>query len=87
MSIDLKGVWEVISPRIGTIASFSLGLTTGGILMSKNFTVQKGDFKFSTNNDDHALQLMKDSYQSQAKHLLEKSKQYLENFESQDTTL
>jgi len=86
MSIDLKVLWEVISPRIGAIASFTLGIATGGMLMSRNFTIQKGDFLFSTKNDEHALQLMKESYNTRVKHMLEKSKHQLATFESEDTT-
>ncbi len=86
MSIDLKAVWEIISPRIGTIASFTLGTATGGILMSKNFTVQKGDFLFSTKDDDHALQLMKESYHTRTFHLKQKANSQLDKFESAETT-
>lgn len=81
-NVTLQELWNAISPRIGTIATFMLGSFTGGLFMSKDFTVQKGDFLFSTMNDDHAFELMKDSYSERVKHLLNKSRRNLENFES-----
>ncbi len=79
-------VWGIIAARVGAIATFILGSATGGLLMSNNFTLQKGDFLFSTKNDDHALQLLRESYKSRVRHLTVKSKRNLENFESDRTT-
>jgi len=87
MSINLNDLWKIIAPRAGAISSFLLGSATGGLLMSKNFTLQKGDFLFSTKNDDHALQLMRESYKDRVKHLLDRSKRSLESFESDSTTV
>ena len=86
MSVNFHEVWQVLAPRVGAIAAFLLGSTTGGLLMSKNFTLQKGDFSFSTNTDEHALQLMKQSYKDRTKHLLDKSKRNLMSYESDSTT-
>lgn len=86
MSINIGDIWKVIAPRIGAIATFSMGCIGGGLLMSKNFTVQKGDFLFSTKNDDHALQLLKEGYKDRTKHLRQKSIDNLQKFESDSTT-
>jgi hypothetical protein len=80
-------VWQVLSPRAGAIASFFLGIATGGLFISKNFTLQTGDFSFSTDDDKHALQLMKQSYYDDCtKHLLDSSKRNLEKFKSDGIT-
>lgn len=81
-----KAIWEVVALRIGAVATFSLGTITGGMFMSKTFILQKGDFVFSTRNDDHALQLMQETYSGRVHHLVEMSKQQLEKLEAQDTT-
>lgn len=63
-----------------------MGCVGGGILPSTNFTVQKGDFIFSTQNDIHAMQLLKDGYKERAKLLREKSIENLKAFESNNIT-
>lgn len=42
---------------------------------------------FSTKNDDHALQSMREKYKDHTKHLLEQSRRHLKAFESDSTTI
>lgn len=55
--------------------------------MSRNFTVQKGDFKFSTDDDAHSLARLEKQYESRVAHLKGKhSSDLLRKYESSDTT-
>ena len=81
-----KDVWKVLAPKIGTIAVFAIGSCTGGLLMSKNFTVQKGDFQFSTQDNRHALELLRSNYKDRVNHLKIKSSGFLKDFEDDKLT-
>ena len=69
----------------GTIVSFILGSFTGGLIIAKDFSIQTGDFMFSTKDDICAQNLLKLYYKDRIKHLLDHSKRCLESFESNKT--
>lgn len=81
--MTLKNLRAAVAPSIGTIASFGIGCILGGTLMSSNFSMEMGDFSFTTNNSDsHALQMLRESYKARTNHLRERSRISMDHFES-----
>ncbi len=64
---------EKVIDHVGTISIFTLGFFAGGLLISKNFTIKKDDFEFSTEDDKHALGMLKRTYGTRTANLLKGS--------------
>ena len=64
-----KVVFDTLTPASGHIALFFTGAVVGGVLFSRNFTIQKGDFLFSTHEDKVSLTKLRDTYALRVKNL------------------
>jgi hypothetical protein len=64
-----KALVETLKPASGHIALFFSGAVVGGVLFSRNFTIQKGDFLFSTHEDKVCLSKLQDTYALRVKNL------------------
>lgn len=62
------------------VGAFMFGM--GGLLMSRNFTIQRGDFRFSTDDDAHSLARLQQHYADRVRHMRENSATALEQLES-----
>ncbi len=72
--------------NIGAVSLFSVGAILGALLFSKDFTVKKGDFTFSTDGNTHAMARLEYDYKLRVEHLRVKAKNYHDQFDSQATT-
>lgn len=79
-------VVDAFMANIGTIATFTCGAAIGSLLFSQNFTVEKGNMKFSTNNQTHALALLETTFHGNIDRLQRKSKEALTLFETEGQT-
>lgn len=64
-----KAVSEILKPASGHIILFFTGAVVGVALFSRNFTMQKRDFLFSTNEDKVSLAKLRDTYALRVKNL------------------
>lgn len=79
---SLTSLLEHAPAIVLAVGSFSLG----GLLMSRNFSVQKGEYKFSSEDDAHSLARLEKHYESRAAHLKgPRSLGLLRQYESGDT--
>lgn len=69
-----------------TIALAVVSFAFGGLAMSRNFTLQKGNFKFSTDDDTHSIERLDKQYKSRVAQLKgAHSSDLLRKYESDST--
>lgn len=72
--------------RAGTIMTFTVGAILGGLIFSKNFTMRKGEWSFSTTDNEHSFRRLEENYKTRVNHLKTKSVDDLKQFKSSRTT-
>ncbi len=76
----------MFTTRTGTIITLIVGGVSGGLLFSKNFTIRKGEWFFSTHDDEHSFRRLEESYETRVKYLKETSTRSLQYLKSSETT-
>jgi hypothetical protein len=61
------------------------GVAIGALAFSQNFTLKKGDFVYTTDNDEHALAVLHQTYEHRIKQLKEDSAAAREEYQIADS--
>jgi hypothetical protein len=73
---------HLVKPFLGHVIGGGLMFAVGGLVMSRNFTVQRGDFRFSTDDDTHSMARLQKQYSDRVKHMKAHSGRALQDLES-----
>ena len=79
-------VWSAIKPAAGYITLALAGFITGGLIFSKNVTIKKGDFVYSSDIYEHSLAQMNKEYALRVKHLRDNAHEAHAKYVLQSTT-
>lgn len=84
-----SGVGELLQgmkPMMGHLAFGAIMFGMGGLLLSRNFTVESGDFRFSTDDDAHGIARLRLHYGDRVRRMQEHSAKCLKELESDAVT-
>lgn len=80
------GVVRALSYVVTSLMAGGVGLVAGAVACSRNFAVEKGDFRFSTDDEHHAAALLERHYAPRVRHLEERAEAALSAFEGDAAT-